>query len=291
MRHSLDHLRTFLAVYRAGSITGAAQELGLAQPTVTGQIKALEAALGRPLFERQARGVAPTTVADQLARRIGMPMDALAAALEKGGEGDRRTVHIGGPAEFMSEMVLPRLAGPIADGLRLRVTLGMPDPLLDGVDDGRLDLAVLSVRPRRSGLTVSTVYDEEFVLVAAPRWADPAGAPHATPQTLAGVPLVVYAESAPILRRYWRTVFERRLTRDPEVVVPDLRAGLNAVIAGAGATVLPTYLCDREVARGTVRVLVKPEVPPLNTLFLAARQRALVRPEVQGVWETLVRAW
>ena len=42
----LNLLRTFLAVYRSGSFTGAAQLLGLSQPTVTTQMRALERQLG-----------------------------------------------------------------------------------------------------------------------------------------------------------------------------------------------------------------------------------------------------
>lgn len=48
----LTQLRTFLAVYRAGSITAAAGQVGLSQPTVTTQLQALERQVGRPLFER-----------------------------------------------------------------------------------------------------------------------------------------------------------------------------------------------------------------------------------------------
>jgi DNA-binding transcriptional LysR family regulator len=70
MALSLDVLRTFLAVYRAGSVTRGAELLGLSQPTVTAQIRSLEADLGQPLFERLPRGMAPTVAADELARRV-----------------------------------------------------------------------------------------------------------------------------------------------------------------------------------------------------------------------------
>ncbi|WP_460363643.1 LysR family transcriptional regulator, partial [Actinocorallia lasiicapitis] len=73
----LAQLRTFLAVYRAGSLTAAARLVGLSQPTVTTQLKALEDRLGRRLFERLPRGVAPTAAADDLAARLAGPMDAL----------------------------------------------------------------------------------------------------------------------------------------------------------------------------------------------------------------------
>nr|BFE86387.1 hypothetical protein GCM10020093_089880 [Planobispora longispora] len=70
---SLDVLRTFLAVYRSGSVTGAAHVLRMSQPAVSAQIKALETTLDRRLFERLPRGVAPTAAADELARRLAAP--------------------------------------------------------------------------------------------------------------------------------------------------------------------------------------------------------------------------
>ncbi|MFI5835364.1 LysR family transcriptional regulator [Micromonospora sp. NPDC051300] len=290
MKTSLDLLRSFLAVHRAGSITGAAELLGVAQPTVTAQLRALEEAVGRPLFDRLPRGVTPTAAGDELARRVAEPLDRLAAVLT--GEPDTayaRTVFLGGPAELLAERVLPALAGPVADGLELRVVAGMPEGLQDDLVAGRLDLAVTSVRPRRRGMVVEPLYDEEFVLVAAPSWADRVVGP-VTPAALREVPLVAWGEEAPILRRYWRTVFDTRLTRTPSLVVADLRAVRSAVAAGAGASVLPAYLCRGELASGALRALLVPPVPPLNTLFLAVRPGAAGRREVQAVRRTLLAA-
>ncbi|WP_283133099.1 LysR family transcriptional regulator [Rhizohabitans arisaemae] len=274
---SYDLLRTFLIVYRAGSVTRAAEILGLSQPAVTAQIKALEQALARPLFERLPRGMAPTPAADQLARRVADPLDALQGLVEGdlGGPAEAfgRAVHLGGPAELICSRVLPSLAALVADGLQLRVTLGLPDDLVTALAGGALDLAVTTLRPRRRGLRVDPLCDEEFVLVAAPVW---------TRDQLDRAPLVGYAENLPILRRYWRTVFETRLTRGPALVVPDLRGVLAAVVAGAGVTVLPRYLCADELADGRLLALLDPEPAPLNTLFLASRA-GTAHPEAESV--------
>lgn len=294
MSLSLDLLRSFLAVHRAGSVTAAADVLGLAQPTVTAQLKTLEAALGRQLFERRPRGVTATPAGDELARRIAPPLDALDELVSAEGRAAYpATVHLGGPAELVCERVLPALAELVADGLQLRVTTGLPDDLLDGVVAGRLDVAVSSIRPRRRGLLVDPFYDEEFALITAPRWADVVREP-ITPDALRGVPLVAYGEDAPILRRYWRTVFGTRLTRTPDLVIADLRGVLAAVRAGAGISVLPTYLCAELLAGGELIALGDPEVPPLNTLYLARRPQVMGRPEVAAVLDRLVeagRAW
>ncbi|GAB2677134.1 LysR family transcriptional regulator [Kribbella swartbergensis] len=288
MTVSLDLLRTFLAVHRAGSITAGAESLGLSQPTVTGQLKSLESALGRPLFERQARGVRPTGAGDELARRIAEPIDALQGLWRD--ELDvpvAATVHLGGPSDFLCHHVLPALAGRLADGLQVRTTFGLPDELLDRLLNRSLDLVVSSVRPRRPGVRVTPFYDEVFALVAAPRWST--GTAITSPEPLRRVPLVAYAEEAPIIRRYWRSVFGTRLTRTADLVVPDLRGVLAAVLAGAGATVLPTYLCQEALSTGALVLLADPELPPLNTLYLATRSDTGPRSATAVVRDELIR--
>src|ERR1700744_4167599 len=60
---SWDLLGAFLAVMRAGSLSGASRSLGVAQPTVRRQIEALEEALGGALFTRSQAGLTPTEMA------------------------------------------------------------------------------------------------------------------------------------------------------------------------------------------------------------------------------------
>lgn len=90
---------------------------------------------------------------------------------------------------------------------------------------------------------------------AAP-WAERSGGPAriATdgPAALHGVPLVAYAEDVPIVRRYWRHVFGRRLVRHPAVTMPDLNAVKAAVAGGTGFSLLPRYLCADELASGAL---------------------------------------
>ncbi|MBA9001929.1 LysR family transcriptional regulator [Thermomonospora cellulosilytica] len=289
-------LRTFLAVYRAGSVTAGARLVGLSQPTATTQLKALEEHLGRRLFERLPRGVAPTPVADELAARLAAPMDAL-EAIAAGAPAHRPApeppVHLGGPAEALAVLVLPALAPLVERGVRLRITTGLADDLLAGLRAGTHDLVVSAIRPRGRALIAEPLMDEEFVLVAAPAWAgrldrDRLAADGAA--ALAGVPLVSYAEDLPILRRYWRHVFGTRLTADPAIVVPDLRGVLAAVLAGAGVSVLPHYLCAAHLDAGTLVPLLEPDDPPINTAFLARRTGGPLHPHVALVHDHLLEA-
>jgi DNA-binding transcriptional LysR family regulator len=290
----LNLLRTFLAVYRFGSFTAAAHALGLSQPTVTIQIRSLERQTRRELFQRLPRGVAPTSVADELAARIATPLDALTTAAGHGlAEGVRaEPVHLAGPAELLSAFALPALGPLIAEGVRLRVTMGLTETLLDELKAGRYDLVVSTRRPRGGSLTWVTFADEEFVLVAAPVWADRIKEPLAAegPGILHTVPLVSYAEDLPIVRRYWRHVFDKRLNSHAAVTVPDLRAVKSTVVSGGGFSVLPRYLCEAELASGALVLLNDPEDPPINTGYLAQRPGVSTNPDVDRVRDHLIQA-
>ncbi|MEU7357537.1 LysR substrate-binding domain-containing protein [Streptomyces olivaceoviridis] len=110
------------------------------------------------------------------------------------------------------------------------------------------------------------------------------------PAVLHEVPLITYAEDLPIARRYWRHVFGRRLSRTAAVTVPDLRGVLAAVVAGAGFSVLPRYLCQDLLASGALVALLEPEDPPINTGFLVQRPGASDNPDVARVRALLLRA-
>ncbi|WP_405133156.1 LysR family transcriptional regulator [Nocardia sp. NBC_01388] len=288
----LTQLRTFLAVYRAGSITAGAGQVGLSQPTVTTQLQALERRLGRPLFERLPRGVTPTAAAHDLAARVAGPFDALEIVV-----GDAPAEHtqeppvlLGGPAEMLAALTLPSLAPLVAQGIRFTITTGLADELLADLRLGKLDLVLSTIRPRGRTVLAEPLADEEFVLVAAPRVAAAVDVARLRVNDLAGIPLISYAPDLPIVRRYWRHVFDTRLEAEAALVIPDLRAVLAAVVSGAGVSVLPRYLCARELEAGGIVTLLDPEDSPINTVYLARRVGGQSRPHVDLVRTRLLEA-
>lgn len=267
---SWSTLRVFVAVYRAGSITAAAADLGMAQASVSAQIATLEKRLGYQLFQRVRTGVIATDRGRDLAALLAGPVDALAAVTGAASGGDHpgeRSMVIGGPAEFLSEVVLPGLVTELPVGVRLDARFGLADPLIEALETGQLDVLVSSVQPRRRGLRFAPVYDEHFVVVAHPRWADQAQ------HDIDSVPVLAYDAQLQIIRRYWRSVFDRRPTRLRAVaLVPDLRVLARLAVAGVGMTVLPEYLARSFLERRDLVRLHEPDVAPLNTLYVATRR-------------------
>ncbi|MFJ4785967.1 LysR family transcriptional regulator [Streptomyces sp. NPDC088794] len=290
-------LRTFVTVHRAGSFTRAAALLGLSQPAVTSQIRTLERQLGRPLFLRQARGVTPTSIGDELAHKAAPHLDALVEITETGLDEDSslRTLHLAGPPEFTAERALPALTGLTGEdsqGFALRTSFGNAEETLEGLAAGHHDLAISTARPRGALLTATPLCDEEHVLVAAPSRAEriPGKPRRKGAPALENVPVIEVHESLPFVSRYWAAVFDSRPATPGTVIVPDLRAVLACAVAGAGLAVLPRYLCAAALERGEVLALHEPTVPPLRTYFLVVRTGTLAMPHIARAHDWLLRS-
>lgn len=141
-----DLMRSFLAVADCGTVTAAADRLGRTQSAVSLQIKRLEDALGKALFNRLARGVSLTARGEQLipyARRVVAALDEAAIALrERPLVGP---VRVGIPDEY-SGTILPRALAAFDarhEGVEVTVMVDHTDGLLRALRSDRLDLAVI----------------------------------------------------------------------------------------------------------------------------------------------------
>lgn len=290
MNH-LIYLRTFLDTYRAGSLTRAAQRLGITQPAASAHIASLEAILGKPLFIRQARGVAPTPAADDLARSIATNLDGIEATMLAAQARSTHltgTVHLIGPAEYLSLRVAPALVPLIAEGLRLRIQTGNRDRIYAALEEGHADLAVTASRPERKIHGFAELGRERLLLVAAPPIAERAKARIVTEDFLCGLPCIAYDENLPLIREFFQHAFGKMPDMHAVATAPELRLLLELTKAGAGWTVLPDYLCANALASGQLVELQTAESAPINTIYLAWNKGTLRHPRVAYVRNALV---
>jgi DNA-binding transcriptional LysR family regulator len=73
---------------------------------------------------------------------------------------------------------------------------------------------------------------------------------------LTGRPWVTYSHELPITRRFWQRALGRPFAGDLRLIAPDLRVVAGAVVAGLGASLLPTFVVDDLLERGAVVELV-----------------------------------
>ena len=288
----LDLLRAFLAVFRHGSVTRAAETLALSQSAVSGRVQALEAKLGVTLFARSGRGIRATSDARALARAVAPHVDSLETIFDgfrSRSDAMPGPIRIAGPEEFIERFVVPTVSVLIGLGVRPEFSFGPAGGRLARLATGEIDLAILTTGARNPATATARLHRERFVLVAAPRWAEPLRVNAAAAVGEGEVPMLAYAHSLPIIRRYWSEVFGREPTFQVALVLPDLRALVAAAVAGAGATVVPDYLCQGELAAGRL-IQHDPDVAqPANDIELAWRHGGRQHPRNLMVRDLLLR--
>ncbi|HEV7275983.1 MAG TPA: LysR family transcriptional regulator [Devosiaceae bacterium] len=145
-------LEYFLAVCKLGSFTAASQRLGVAQPTLTKSMRALEADIGVALLERLPRGVALTPAGDVLKRhaeRIGVQLQDALAEVASLGSIAHGTVTIGAGPSWLRRLLPEAVATIIASdpNVRINVVGGFDDVLLKALRARELDFVVLELPP------------------------------------------------------------------------------------------------------------------------------------------------
>lgn len=176
---SWELYRTFLAVYRAGSLSSAARELGLSQPTAGRHVEALEQALHKHLFVRTHRGLSPTGAAHAL-HPYASSLESTVAALLRAATADptavRGTVRIS-TSEVIGVEILPELLARLC--IRepaLEVELSLTNRIEDLLQRD-IDIAVRNTRPTQAALTVRRLGDIHLGLFAHRAYLDRKGLP------------------------------------------------------------------------------------------------------------------
>lgn len=224
--------RSFLGVLKEGSLSGAARQLGITQPTVGRHIAALETALGVVLFTRSPTGLLPTAVAHTL-RAHAETMERTAAAMERAAssQGDevRGVVRVSA-SEVVGVEVLP----PIITALRrqhphLRVELILTNRLIDLLQL-EADIAVRMVRPSQEQLLARRVGLIEVGLHARDDYLQERGMP-VQMQDLVGHSVIGFDQENAFIRSLAIKGFERSafaISSDSDL------AQLAMIRAGAG---------------------------------------------------------
>lgn len=250
----LNLLRAFAAVHANGSVSRAADALGLSQPTISHALSRLRLHLKDPLFVRVAGGVAPTAKADALAHAVQQALDTMQRALQESDAFNPATssrvfrLHMSdiGEGVFLPDLMREvRVAGP---GLRIEAFQLEHDRITDALDQGKIDLA-FGYLPTLTETRRADLFDERYVVLI--RAKHPLAAARASRATLAKLEYIVvrsHAETGRILQRLG--LADRvRLTIPHFMVIPSIVGRTDL------AVILPLQTAQLFSRDGAFRVL------------------------------------
>ena len=271
-------VRSFLAVLDAGSLMGAARQLGAQQPTLSRHVAELEAQLGAPLFERTGRGVLPTAAALAIAdaaRQMQAGADTLSRKLTRQREATTGTVRITTSAVAASYLLPPVLA---------RLQQAEPGIAVELVASNQIsnllrreaDIAVRMVRPAQGSLVARKLGDIAIVACAHASYLQREGTPH-VPTDLRNHRLIGYDRDDTIERGF--ASLGLPLPRDRFVLRTDDQLAYGRLVAaGAGIGFVGAY--NLRHWPGVKPLLPMLQIPPLPCWLAVHREirgSALVR--------------
>ena len=275
-----DQLLTFERIVREGSFSRAAWSLDVAQPTVSARMRALELAVGGPLFTRSGRSVVLTDLGSAFlpfARRALEVLDTGVEAARQAQVGQRGQISIGVLESLSGSFLGPVLARFHATHPEVEVLVraGRQEQLVELFHDAVIRL-VLLVWPSHDVLTgdveVLVTLREPAVLVVAP--SHPLARRLAEGQRISQE--IVLAHARPyLLLRWWLTlppaVAQLARRARPVIDVP-MDTGRQMVLSGVGAGFFPWMQVADLVTAGRLVVVEVEDLPPVDRVSALVRR-------------------
>lgn len=283
------HLRYFWMVAREGGLRQAAEKLHVSQPSLSAQIRELEAAIGERLFQRQGRGNVLTD-AGQIALRYADEIFTLGSELStiiRQSPTARAIRLYVGVTDTVPKLVAHRLLSP-AFSMEQRVQVicreGKPSDLIAHLTAHRLDL-VLSDEPASSGhqgRVFNHLLGETGVLVcAAPKLAERLKKDF--PRSLHGAPALLPSETT-ALRRSVEEWFQAHKVK-PDVLgeFEDTALLMVAAAEGRGFVIVPAIVRDEASERYGLVPVGKTRCK--DQMYAITAKRRIFHPAVERITE------
>ncbi|WP_299598198.1 LysR family transcriptional regulator [uncultured Tateyamaria sp.] len=256
-RYNLNRLSHFVATVDAGTITGAAEALGISKAVVSKQLQRLEEDVGTPLLLRNTRHLQPTAAGRQFYEDAKSALTQANNAFERVQDRDRvpkGTLRITAPVDFGVSYVAPFLAKFQDTYPEVMVDLHLSDGLVDIIED-RFDLAFRIGWLTDSSNLARKLLDFEVIAICSPTTA--ARANIREPEDLSEIPFV--QSSVMSGRTEW--VFEK--DTQSKAVSPNVISEINITLAmvahvmnGYCYTVLPDFLLKDDLRQGRLKRLL-----------------------------------
>ena len=293
---TLHQLRTFRAVAEQLSFSAAAHELSISQPSVSYQVKELEAVLGLPLIDRLGKRVRLTEAGEVLyeyARRTLTLLDEAALVMDQMRGIERGTLRVGA-STTVGIYLIPLALGAykkLHPNLAVSLEIGAREPLQDRLRRGLLDLAVLSPPIADPDLESTPFMDDELVMVV-PVGHRLAGGRGLTLRDFAGESFLMREAGSGT-----RLAVEMAARRDGVTLQVGMELGSNgaikhAVEAGLGVAVLSRHAVELERKGGGLVVVQIEGFPILRPWSMAyLRRRKLPAAVDQFIGFLRARQW
>jgi DNA-binding transcriptional LysR family regulator len=254
-----EAMQAFVRVVESGGITAAAQRLGLAKSAISRRLQELENHLGVQLLQRTTRSVRMTEDGRNFYQRCLRILEELEEA-ENSLSSEQQRVHgllrVAAPLSFCQRHLMPLLDEFLHRYPEVRLELNAEDREINVIEE-RMDVTIRIGKLDDSSLVARRLAPVRLVVCASPAYLERFGTPE-RPEELVVHQGLAYSNIAD--QQQWTLVDRGGLSH---TVIPQTRLRVNngdlileALLAGLGIAVMPTFICHRELSAGTLRQIL-----------------------------------
>lgn len=293
MDFEFKHLVAFCTVVDKENFSRAAEDLGVAQASISERIASLEYIVGTRLLDRMGRRTLPTAagrILEHKAREIIALRELLVQDMQDFLGVQKGTIRLGAstiPGEYILPTVMARLRADFPQ-IRSQLLVSNTGDILNMVKDGRIEAGFVGAQMPSPDLHFEPAWDDEIVLVLPPAhpWADGRSVP---PCDLGKLPLVSRFENSGTQQVVNQHLIPELSKSDVQLdivaVVSTSTAAKQAVLAGLGGAFISLRAIEAEVA-GKLLCYVRLENMAIKRTFFVVRNN---RRQSSRLFETLLK--
>ena len=258
MNLNLTHLQNFIQVVEWGNVSKAATYLNIAQPALSRQMQALEAAFNTKLLQRRNWGVEPTEDGKLLldhARRIQKECLSARESVRSNRENPAGSVYLGVPSAYSVSLVPPliRRMRELYPNIEVHIVEGFSRAIYEWLANGRLDLAILYRTKEIDVERSSPFLFEDLVMLSTPgQFSDATG--------MALADLSERKVIAPWRPHFLRQILDAKFMEVdvpfvPRLEIDSMRCMIEMARLGEGVVILPPSCVAREISDGRLNAV------------------------------------
>ncbi len=287
---NLEWYRTFKAIYKTGTLTGAAQSLFISQPGVSLHLSSLESYIGYKLFDRTGRKMIPTEKGKVFYNFIIEALGKLEDAeknFQRSTEKNTPTISVGMCFETFQITLEPYISSL---PFNLIIQFGEYPEMLENLDKGILDLIITPQTGTTTNIEHEAFSSERIVMLGG---MDTDQEQFDALVKTKDMNLVLdwlkthkwYGTTGDMehLRRFWQRSFNRYPDFRPNYIVPNLNSIIRCLSAGSGLAVIPKHLAEKEIENKQVKVVWEGSTILENTLYFATRKKTQYEEEIGSI--------
>lgn len=277
---NLEWYRTFKEIYEKGTLTKASVALYASQPGVSVHLNALEAYVGKKLFERTSRKMIPTEDGKFLYEYIIEAITKLEIAeqhFKKTTQEKNPALHIGMCSEMFQLIIEPEIAKLNFD---LVAKFGTHTDLIKDLNNGILDLVITPQKQndKKSLVDYSSFSQERIVLIAGIKTDTSLIQKQINAKSWKELETelqknIWFSASNEMehFRRFWFENFNKRPSFKPNYILPNISSIIRCLNNESGLALVPDFLCKDALLNNGIKIVWEGKVETVNTLYFASR--------------------